>query len=197
MARGGTSIGDLAYYGAIGGGGWIAYKLALGGELGCQAYQAMAQIYTSVKNGQVPPAPRPDTPAGKDPKCKGGLPGAPAPSQPAQPTAPAPAAPPAAPAPVAPPPAAAPAPSAPAGPPFDDSLVHSTSLVDRGGFPVAWDGNAYAFRQDPDQGGTNFYGVGQYFVDQNQARWTWVGPELVLVPWDGSDPRPISDFFTS
>lgn len=187
MARS-SSIGNLAYYGAIGGGGFLAYKLALDGTLGCAAYKAIADIYRSIK-GVVPPAPRADTPAGKVSECKNGLAGASAP-----PTAGA-ARPAAAAAATTPPPAAAQAPGTVQGPPFDHSLVHATTLTDSGMFPVIWDGNERMFRQDPDQGGTNTYDSGSYFIDSNQKNWTWLGPELVLVSWDTGETRPISDFF--
>jgi hypothetical protein len=93
VARGG-GINDLVYYGAIGGGLFLGYRLALDGDLGCDAWLAAAELYRSLNRGANPPAPRPGTPAAKG-SCTARLGGptgpAPAPGQPAAP-APAPAA---------------------------------------------------------------------------------------------------------
>ncbi len=202
MARGGLSIGDVAYYGAIGGGGWLAFRLALAGQFGCSAYAAAAQAYQAA-TGKVPAAPLANSPAGQDSKCKSGLPGA-APSSSGS--------------------GSGASPTGGSGSGTPSYMFHSdgkcwqlnangqpvqavdvsqcrsappaaTTLTDSDGFPVVWDQGAYAFRQDPSQGGTNTYGAGNFFIDNNNKQWTWVGPDAVLVSWDGSQSRSIYSFF--
>lgn len=58
---GSASIDTIAFYGAIGIGGYLVYTLALQGSLGTEARKIASQLYATFNGGKLPPA-RPPSP---------------------------------------------------------------------------------------------------------------------------------------
>lgn len=62
---GSATIDTIAFYGAIGGGFWLAYTLALQGSLGTEAKRIALQIYAALHGGAAPaPSGTPTLPGG-------------------------------------------------------------------------------------------------------------------------------------